>query len=113
MGGGAGVLGGARVPAQALGHPGGEALVVELHGDLPAEPPGETLGEGAGLAVWAVSAPSRPERKPDQDSSASRSLASAASRARPRRVPGWVTGSIGVTIVPVGSLIAQPHRALP
>ena len=36
-----------------------------------------------------------------------------ASRAKPRLVAGRSTVSIGVTIVPVGSLIAQPQRALP
>jgi hypothetical protein len=34
-------------------------------------------------------------------------------RARPLRVAGRRTGSIGVASVPVGSLIAQPQRATP
>ena len=45
--------------------------------------------------------------------STSRSRTSRRSAPSPRRLFGRTTGAIGVTIVPVGSLTAQPQRALP
>jgi hypothetical protein len=63
--------------------------------------------------VWAVSAPLRPSGRPTTTRSTSRSRTRSVTRAKPRRVAGRSIGSIGVARVPVGSLSAHPHRALP
>ncbi len=63
--------------------------------------------------VCSVSEPSSDSGSPTTTRSTSRSRTSSRSRAKPRLVPGRATTSIGVTIVPDGSLSAQPQRALP
>jgi hypothetical protein len=115
VGGGARVLAGLRAGTSgeidALGEAGGEALVVHLHRDAVPETCRELAGERARLArlvgVAAVA------RQPTITRSTSRSRTSVRSWVKPRLVAGRSTASTGVTIVPVGSLSAQPQRALP
>ena len=63
--------------------------------------------------VWAVSAPDSESGRPTTTRSAPSSSTSARRRPNPRRVAGASTGSSGVASTPVGSLTAQPQRALP
>ena len=86
---------------------------MELHGDLLAQAPGEPLGEGSGLARLGGVTPVETQWQPHQHELR---LALAGQRPQPRQAPACSRlgdGLQGVTIVPVGSLIAQPHRALP
>ena len=63
--------------------------------------------------VCAVSVPRSDSGSPTTTCSTSRSRTSRRSTSSPRRLDGRGTGAIGVTIVPLGSLTAQPQRALP
>ena len=86
---------------------------MHLDGDGVAQAFGKARGERARLAgllgVRAASESGRPTTT--RPTSRSRD-----ELAQARHAPlggGLATASIGVTIVPVGSLSAQPHRALP
>ena len=115
MGGGAGVL--ARLTRRErlhpLGQPRREALVVHLHRDCPPRRRASCAANARVSRVCAVSPPLERQRQPD-DHALDLALATSSRSAREAaRVAGRRTGSIGVTIVPVGSLSAQPQRALP
>ena len=101
-------------PRSLAGDVGGEALVVELDRDALPQAQRQAPREVAGLArllgvasAAATPAARRRRARPRARGSVLRS---------PRARGGWRAGrsaSIGVTIVPVGSLSAQPQRALP
>ena len=89
----------------------GEALVVEL--DRHIHDRLQATGERTRLARLAGVAAAQGAGNPTTTRSAPSSRTSAASRARPFRVPGRSTGSSGVASVPEGSDTATPQRALP
>ena len=63
--------------------------------------------------VWAESLPDSVSGRPTTTRSTSSSATSSRRRANPRRDRGVGTESSGVASTAVGSLTAQPHRALP
>ena len=112
VGGRAGVLAGARGHRSCAGPSGGEALVVHLHRHLLAERPARRSAK-RGSRGSARCRPRRGQRQPDHHELGLPLGGQLRSVASPRLLAGRATGSIGVTIVPVGSLTAQPQRALP
>ena len=108
MGGGEGVLGGARAAAGArLGERGGESLVVGLHGyvDQSRDLVGEAPGDLRLLALLAV----QRDREADDDELG---LVLGDELGDGLGSGGSITRS-GRTSVPLGSEIAQPQRAVP